>query len=106
MEEENKPDYQSPLNSNTAYDKTSVSAVASNDGLDPLFPTKEEIEKLAYGNIILYTALQAKELKGLSWTETLQFAVKHLIEKNNGLQDQIIKTVELSGRPLVIEVRD
>ena len=61
-----------------------------NDGLDPLFPTKEEIEKLAYNNLILYAAMTAKETKGLSWTETLQFAVKHLIEKNNELQEQAV----------------
>ncbi len=90
----------------TPMHKTSVSAVASNDGLDPLFPTREEIEKLAYNNLILYAAIKAKEAEGLSWTETLQFAVKYLIEKNNELQDGMIKMAELSTRPLVIEKRD
>lgn len=77
-----------------------------NDGLDPLFPTREEIEKLAHNNPILYAAMKAKEAEGLSWTETLQFAVKYLIEKNNELQDRMIKMAELSTRPLVIEKRD
>ena len=74
-----------------------------NDGLDPLFPTREEIERLAYNNIILYAAMQAKESEGLSWTETLQFAVKYLIEKNNELQDSMIKMAELSTRPPIIK---
>lgn len=83
-----------------------VSKSALAPGLDPLFPTREEIEKLAYNNLILYAAMRAKEAAGLSWTETLQFAVKYLIEKNNELQDNMIKRAELSTRPLVIKGRD
>lgn len=81
------------------------SAVRLSDGLDPLFPTREEIEKLAYNNLILYAAMTAKETHGLTWTETLQFAVKHIIEKNNELQEQMIKMAKLSTKPLIIEKR-
>jgi hypothetical protein len=76
---------------------TSVSAVASNDGLDPLCPTREEIEKLAYNNLILYSAMRAKEMSKLSWTETLQLAVKFLIEQNNDLQNKLIRAAEHAG---------
>jgi len=80
-----------------------VSESPSLTGYDPLFPTRAEIERLAYNNIILYAAMRTKEAEGLDWTETLQFAVKFLIEENDGLKDTMIKMQELSTRPLIIK---
>lgn len=79
-----------------------MSKSLSNDRLDPLFPTKKEIEQMARSNPVLYRAIRIGEMQKLNWVETLHLAVKCLVEYSDDQNKIMIKIVELSGKPLII----
>ena len=78
--------------------------VPCSDGLDPSFPTRQDIEAMAKNNPVLYRAIKTAEmLKVQTWAEVLQLAVKCLVEYSDAQNERMIKIVELSGKPFVIE---
>lgn len=86
--------------------KPSISESELKDGLDPLFPTREDIEQMAKSNLVLCRAINMGAMQKLSWTETLHLAVKCLVEYSDDQTENMIKMAELSTRPLTIKVRD
>ena len=86
--------------------KMSGSESELKDGLDPLFPTREEIEQMARSNPILYRAIKMGAMRELNWVETMHLAVKCLVEYSDDQKKTMIKMTELSTRPLIFKERD
>ena len=85
-------------------EKDDGSKVPCSAGLDPSFPTRQDIEAMAKNNPVLYRAIKTAEmLKVQTWAEVLQLAVKCLVEYSDAQNERMIKIVELSGKPFVIE---
>ena len=84
--------------------RDACSPSALNDGLDPLFPTRQDIEQMAESNPVLYRAIKMAEMQKVqTWAEVLQIAVKCLVEYSDAQNERMVKIVELSGKPFVIE---
>lgn len=71
--------------------------------LDPLFPTREDIEQMARSNPVLRQSIIMGAMQKLNWVETMHLAVKCLIEYSDAQNKKMIKIVELSGKPLIIK---
>lgn len=79
---------------------------ALNELLDPLFPTREDIEQMARSNPVLCRVINIGAMQRLNWVETMHLAVKCLVEYSDDREKTLLKIVELSGQPLVIKERD
>ena len=78
--------------------KTSGSKSALDELLD-LLPTKEEIINLSKNNMTLYAAIRYGEHHNLEWEKTMMFAVVHLVNGNQELQDTMQSWLERYGNP-------
>lgn len=67
--------------------------------LNPGLPTREDIERLAKNDKILYTALRVGENQKLKWEDTIMLAVKCLVKRNHETQKTFIEYVEKLGTP-------
>jgi hypothetical protein len=75
------------------------------DGLDPLFPTRKEIEQMARSNPVLCRAINMGAMQKLNWVETMHLAVKCLVEYSDDQKKTMIKMAEISTVSLLIKDR-
>lgn len=62
-------------------------------------PTVEDIVELALHNPLLFRVIKAGKDRKLSWEETMMWAVKVLVEKNEELTQQRVYEATRVGRP-------
>ena len=66
--------------------------------------TRKYIELMALSKPVLYKAIRVGQSKGLSWIETMYFAVECLIKYSDDQLENAIRAEELSVKPISFTV--